>query len=606
MWSSYSIENKSMALSYNVYMDENGNLVPQNMTPEFSIHSLSETYEEFRNNNVTLIENNIMIGNTMVNSSAIVINNLNYTVEYIISFDLIGKKSNFAYGSSGYSILNGTSTNISGIPVTWQSSGFLREVKAYSNGTDALILPYAVDLKHGRAFFIDPTVGKKPFGPTCTFQYYGDISATLNAPSSTAYGDTITLSVTINSLSGESSRKVNFYVSGDGQRQKVYSTTVTNGNTYTTSWTDNIVGNLTFCANYLYDKATCIEYYRGHVFIEFSYGYSPLGSKSIHGISIENAIGYMGNGVIYIGSSSNAYENWTIPAKFGTETAYSYSEKCEQNSISVSEIYTENCIDLSNGGGIQVSLDVASAGGIAFYNHPVEPYGIFSYSNISASLGNKNSGLKLVINRCDNSAVNLTLCLAKSGNTVLSGVRTALGIAALVLPSPFDVGAGILSLLVPSGVASNAYKMNSDSQVYEHFVPNPAYMGKSGGTFGIGIYLTLVISPSDYNMTGNSLTIEAQNHVYCENGGATGSYTFPIYPSYVVFGTLYGSNGQGLGGVPLYFRDNANNEVYEITTINKGSHTGHFIFYANQYTNYTIWYGNDFIPLKTFTTGSFG
>jgi len=249
MWSSYSIENKSMALSYNVYMDENGNLVPQNMTPEFSIHSLSETYEEFRNNNVTLIENNIMIGNTMVNSSAIVINNLNYTVEYIISFDLIGKKSNFAYGSSGYSILNGTSTNISGIPVTWQSSGFLREVKAYSNGTDALILPYAVDLKHGRAFFIDPTVGR-PMRVPCTVEYYGGITATLSAPSSTIPGQTITLSLTITSVSGTSSREVKFYVCGGGRTENVYTVKASDGNTYTYNWNVNINGNITFTADY--------------------------------------------------------------------------------------------------------------------------------------------------------------------------------------------------------------------------------------------------------------------------------------------------------------------------------------------------------------------
>ncbi|MCL4420719.1 MAG: hypothetical protein M1477_03405 [Candidatus Thermoplasmatota archaeon] len=77
MWSPYSIENKSMFLSYYVYMDENGNHIPQNMSQELYIHSSSVTYEEYRNNNVTLIENNIMIGNTMVNSSATIVNNLN-------------------------------------------------------------------------------------------------------------------------------------------------------------------------------------------------------------------------------------------------------------------------------------------------------------------------------------------------------------------------------------------------------------------------------------------------------------------------------------------------------------------------------------------------
>ena len=136
MWSPYSIENKSIDISYNVFIGENGNLIPQNMTPEFSIHSSSITYEEYRNNNATLIVNNVMIGNTMVNSSAVIVNNLNYPVEYIISFDLIGERSYFTYGSS-VSLLNGTSTNISGIPVRWQSNGFVRGVKAYSNGTNA-------------------------------------------------------------------------------------------------------------------------------------------------------------------------------------------------------------------------------------------------------------------------------------------------------------------------------------------------------------------------------------------------------------------------------------------------------------------------------------
>ena len=120
--SPYSIENKSMFLSYDVYMDENGNLIPQNMSQELYIHSSSVTYEEYRNNNVTLIEDNVMIGNTMVNSSAMIVNNLNYPVEYIVSFNLIGEKNYFAYGSSGYSILNGTSvrkTIMTGKPGTY-------------------------------------------------------------------------------------------------------------------------------------------------------------------------------------------------------------------------------------------------------------------------------------------------------------------------------------------------------------------------------------------------------------------------------------------------------------------------------------------------------
>ena len=264
MWSPYSIENKSMALSYDVYMDENGNLIPQNMSQELYIHSSSVTYEEYRNNNLTLIENNIMIGNTMVNSSAMIVNNLN-----------IGGKRYFIYGSSGLSLINGTSTNISGVPVRWQSSGFVRGVKAYSNGTDALILPYAVHLR-------------------------------------------------------------------------------------------------------------------------------------------------------------------------------------------------------------------------------------------------------------------------------------------------------------------------------------------SGGIFAMGTLIIFLMTPQDFNMTGNALTIEVHNEVCCKNGGASASYTFPIYPSYTVYGTLKGSNGHALGGAHLYFKDNSNNMVYEITMVDSGSNTGYFIFYANAHTSYTIEYGSDYTPLTTFTSGSFG
>ena len=108
--SPYSIENKNMSLSYYVYVDENGHLIPQNMSLELYIHSSSVTYEEYRNNNVTLIENNIMSGNTMGNSSAMIVNNL------------VGEKRYFDYGSSGYSILNGTSvrkTIMTGKPGTY-------------------------------------------------------------------------------------------------------------------------------------------------------------------------------------------------------------------------------------------------------------------------------------------------------------------------------------------------------------------------------------------------------------------------------------------------------------------------------------------------------
>ena len=439
---------------------------------------------------------------------------------------------------------------------------------------ECLIIPYAVDLRSGGAFFIDPTIGKKPLGESCSIDYYGDISATLNAPSSTALGDTITLSVTITSLSGSSPREVNFYISGDGQTENIYSTSVTNGNTYSTSWTDNIIGNLTFCANYLYDRETCD--YDGHVYT--NYGYSSLGSKSIHGGSIINGIGYMGNGVIYIGTAnSNQYFNTTEGVAM--EKDYdSYGVKCEQNYISLATGYTENYVHVASGSYIEVVLCLGSAGGIDFYNNPLEPWELFSYTNLSARLVT-NGRMTVEIENSFNNAVNLTEGSHCGGISVAGGIKDLMAISASLLPPSLDFAVAIAALLIPTGVATD-YQETSIGQgtVFEHFLPNPLDLNKSGGSFGAGTQIQLDIYPSAYSDT-SSLTVRADNHVICKNGGASVSYTYSIDPSFAIRGHVKKS-GNYLKFFSLYLKNDDNGNLYKIITTGQG----YYIFYANANT----------------------
>ena len=613
MWSPYSIENKSMDLSYDVYMDENGNLIPQNMSQELYIHSSSVTYEEYRNNNVTLIEDNVMIGNTMVNSSAMIVNNLNYPVEYIVSFNLIGEKRYFDYGSDGYSILNGTSTNISGIPVRWQSSGFVRGVKAYSNGTDALILPYAVDLKSGGAFFIDPTIGKKPLGETCSIYYYGSVSATLSAPSSAALGETITLSVTINSLSGSSPRKVNFYVSGDGQTDNIYSTSVTNGNTYSTSWTDNIPGNLTFCANYLYDRETCD--YRGHIYT--SYGYASLGSVSIHMDTVYKWIGYDGNNAIYL---SSVGETPTIDLISDNNTAKineknGYRENAFSFNVSYSQTYTSDnnqvgCLltNLYLGGSGVVATDCQGIGGPyvllqgQLSNGPSASYlCVASSSDYSVYMGNVNSN-------GDSNA-----------GEIASLMIDAFSVAASIAASEFSIPLGVLGFI--SSLISSVHetcgattKVEDSGKVWQCFVLNgddtSTYGSIEWANYSAGTRLKLTFPENALGSTGSSLTILGCSVGY--DGDINFNETFSFIPAFAIYGDTENSNHDFVSGVNLYFNPVGTNTFYEVTS---GSDS-RFVFYANSDTTYNVFSGPNVHDISyvgnlpsgghTITTGNLG
>lgn len=617
MWSPYSIENKSMALSYDVYMDENGNLIPQNMSRELYIHSSSVTYEEYRNNNVTLIEDNVMIGNTMVNSSAMIVNNLNYPVEYIVSFNLIGEKRYFDYGSDGYSILNGTSTNISGIPVRWQSSGFVRGVKAYSNGTDALILPYAVDLKSGGAFFIDPTIGKKPLGETCSIYYYGSVSATLSAPSSTALGDTITLSVTINSLSGSSPREVNFYVSGHGQTDNIYSTSVTNGNTYSTSWTDNIVGNLTFCANYLYDKETCD--YSGHIYT--SYGYSSLGSKSIHGSSMENAIGYNGNNVIYYGPSQgfpigNPFN--LLQTKGSTEDNIFY----DQHYYMVENVFGLNAtyaVQEATSGKIHVRLFLGTSGLIfnndTTYGNPMKMDSV----SLGVTISNALTGVCTHLETLDNVGSNI-IGGSQGENynrSVGSSIISSADIVASLLSASFSMLAlpsivlGVLAIVL--GGSSQTTQNSGNGQVNECF-PVDNEVGIGGGyqflnySAGTEVFVKIPSSDSGNNMEVN---IEAISDSQPTNE-IEFSKSFIFVPGFVIQGKVCNSTtpNSGYGGLPIFFENLKTGAISRIFTNNSGNYKGQYMFFADQDTEYKIMVGSDTTPMnnydQTYTTSNFG
>ncbi|MCW6168694.1 MAG: hypothetical protein LVQ96_02620 [Thermoplasmatales archaeon] len=583
-------------------MDENGNLIPQNMTPEFSIHSSSITYEEYRNNNVTLIVNNVMTGNTIVNSSAMIVNNLNYPVEYIVSFDLVGERSYFTYGSS-VSLLNGTSTNISGIPVRWQSNGFVRGVKAYSNGTNALIIPYAVDLRSGGAFFIDPTIGKKPLGESCSIYYYGDISATLNAPSSTALGDTITLSVTINSLSGSSPRKVNFYISGGGQTQNIHSTSVTDGNTYTASWTDNIIGNITFCANYLYDRETYD--YRGHVYT--SYWYSSLGSVSIHmDTNPYKWIGYDGNNAIYLSSVGFTPPINLINEKGSTKIneKNGYRENAFAFNVSYSQAYTSNN---NQEGCLLTNLYLSGSGIVA-----TDCYGIGGpYVMLQGQLNSGPSGSYLSVASGSDYSVHMG-DVNSSGNSnageIASLMIGAFSLAASIAAPEFSIPLGVLGV-ISSALISSVHetsgattKVEDSGKVWQCFVLNgddtSTYGSIERANYSAGTRLKLTLPANALRSTGSSLTILGCSVGY--DGNVNFSKTIPLVPAYAIYGSTENSNNVSIGGVNLYFNPAGTDIYYEVTSNNYAGSSSYsdFVFYANSYTTYNVFYGPNVYDLS--------
>lgn len=307
---------------------------------------------------------------------------------------------------------------------------------------------------------------------------------------------------------------------------------------------------------------------------------------SISEPTVVKSIGYNGNAVIYMSTSIiEPNMEWTVPAKKSSESSYANGEECEINDISLSINYTETQYNVSDSPCIYVPISIAAAGGIAFYNHPAEPWGIFSYTNLSAQLQNASPLMRIAFSSSSfNVAVNLTACSYDKGVCILNSIKDALSVAALVLPSPFDVGTAIASLLIPSGVAKVEFKSSSigDGVVYEHFISNPSSMKASGSSFAVGSLLDLRIPVSSAKFSGASLTIVTKNDVYCKNGGAVQSFSLPIDPTNTIQGYLESSGkGNYLGDTPIFLKDTANGIIYEVTTVKNGL----FTFYANHFTN---------------------
>jgi len=607
MWSSYSIENKSMAFSYHVFMDESGILIPQNLTEVYSVSSGGIQYSEFQNSNVTLIERNDLIDRTMINSSALLINKASYS-NYIITFDLLGSRRYFLYGSAGYNLVRNDSTHVGGIPVKWQNKGFTTAIKEYDNGTDLLVVPYVIHLSRGNAFFIDPTVGK-PMRQPCRIVNYGNVYGTLSAPSSAFLGQTITLSLTVTSIHGSSPRKVKFYVCGSSANENVYTTSVSAGNTYSYNWNVNLKGNMRFYVEYFSGEEYCLPYK--------SSIYSCLGSVSISEPSIIIARGYDGNNKIYMNTMGS------VSSSFSPPVTQLFSE-CNYVKLNLKHGYRANAFGFGASymaqffrSGLDIHFYLGGSGWVATnctglgsgIGGPIELFNV--------TLGSGMPSATTYIIPGTDRAVHMVTGSECHGDNI-TGVITPLMIgifatvAGVVIPEvsvPAAVLSTIMSLIsISGGQRGWTHCILGPGSVYQCFNFNGNDYVTSGSVeaanYSAGTEVSLCIPNNYISESGTYVTVAGCSEAL--DGSISFDRSFELTPAFVVYGYLDGSNGAPLSNTHLYLRDNSNGVVYEITTMN-GKHAGYFYFYADQGINYSVMYrnGNQYDTLTSFTAGAF-